>query len=300
MKALIDAGVTYESVEQVAAGYCFGTPRPPIPPAHPSPSPRTAHPSPSPRTAYPLPSPRTAQPLPSPRTAYPPRLTLLADREHRRLDVRPARCLPARHAPDPRRERQQQLQVRSTRPGPLRPLMADVAAFAFAVRVPGGPQHRLDGVVHHPPGTAYLPDLAGARATVLTSSKRVRSTGDRGRPDRVRPGRRLREDVARPARRQGGLDRPRVAPPQDDAHDGEPAVGVLSDLKRFPRSDARLCLPCPVVCSTSSFQHDSGFDRKSPPNPQIFGNAGIEHMEKYGTTVDHFAKIGYKNHLHRY
>ena len=202
MKALIDAGVTYESVEQVAAGDCFGTPRPPIPPAHPLPSPRTAHPSPSPRTAYPLPSPRTAQPLPSPRTAYPPRLTLLADREHRRLDVR--------------------------------------------------------------------------------------------------PGRRLREDVARPARRQGGLDRPRVAPPQDDAHDGEPAVGVLSDLKRFPRSDARLCLPCPVVCSTSSFQHDSGFDRKSPPNPQIFGHAGIEHMEKYGTTVDHFAKIGYKNHLHRY
>jgi len=43
----------------------------------------------------------------------------------------------------------------------------------------------------------------------------------------------------------------------------------------------------------------SGLDRKAPPNPQIFGNAGIEHMEKYGTTVDHFAKIAWKNHRHR-
>jgi len=43
----------------------------------------------------------------------------------------------------------------------------------------------------------------------------------------------------------------------------------------------------------------SGLDRNSPPNPQIFGNAGIEHMEKYGTSVDHFAKIAWKNHHHR-
>ena len=40
-------------------------------------------------------------------------------------------------------------------------------------------------------------------------------------------------------------------------------------------------------------------NRNAPPNPQIFGNAGKEHMEKYGTTVDHFAKIGWKNHKHR-
>ena len=36
----------------------------------------------------------------------------------------------------------------------------------------------------------------------------------------------------------------------------------------------------------------------APPAPQIFGNAGREHMEKYGTTPEHFAKIGYKNHKH--
>ncbi|KXJ16087.1 non-specific lipid-transfer protein [Exaiptasia diaphana] len=36
----------------------------------------------------------------------------------------------------------------------------------------------------------------------------------------------------------------------------------------------------------------------APVTPQMFGNAGREHMEKYGTTSDHFAKIAYKNHLH--
>ena len=34
------------------------------------------------------------------------------------------------------------------------------------------------------------------------------------------------------------------------------------------------------------------------PHAQMFGNAGIEHMEKYGTKPEHFAKIGWKNHKH--
>jgi acetyl-CoA acetyltransferase len=37
---------------------------------------------------------------------------------------------------------------------------------------------------------------------------------------------------------------------------------------------------------------------KAPGAPQIFGNAGREHMEKYGTTAEQFAKIGWKNHKH--
>jgi sterol carrier protein 2 len=37
---------------------------------------------------------------------------------------------------------------------------------------------------------------------------------------------------------------------------------------------------------------------KAPPAPQMFGNAGREHMEKYGTTKEQFAKIGWKNHKH--
>uniref|UniRef100_A0A8C2YLN9 Sterol carrier protein 2 n=1 Tax=Chinchilla lanigera TaxID=34839 RepID=A0A8C2YLN9_CHILA len=35
-----------------------------------------------------------------------------------------------------------------------------------------------------------------------------------------------------------------------------------------------------------------------PVAPQIFGYAGKEHMEKYGTKIEHFAKIGWKNHKH--
>jgi sterol carrier protein 2 len=37
---------------------------------------------------------------------------------------------------------------------------------------------------------------------------------------------------------------------------------------------------------------------KAPPAPQFFGNAGREHMERYGTKPEHFAKIGWKNHKH--
>nr|XP_039260753.1 non-specific lipid-transfer protein-like isoform X1 [Styela clava] len=36
----------------------------------------------------------------------------------------------------------------------------------------------------------------------------------------------------------------------------------------------------------------------APITPQLFGNAGIEHMEKYGTKPIHFAKIAWKNHKH--
>ncbi|MEG8180290.1 lipid-transfer protein [Nocardia terpenica] len=35
-----------------------------------------------------------------------------------------------------------------------------------------------------------------------------------------------------------------------------------------------------------------------PPAPWMFGAAGREHMKKYGSTAEHFAKIGYKNHRH--
>ena len=36
----------------------------------------------------------------------------------------------------------------------------------------------------------------------------------------------------------------------------------------------------------------------SPPAPQMFGNAGRDHMQKYGSEADHFAWIGWKNHKH--
>lgn len=37
---------------------------------------------------------------------------------------------------------------------------------------------------------------------------------------------------------------------------------------------------------------------KAPFTPQIFGNAGRDHMKKYGTKPEHFAKIAWKNHKH--
>jgi sterol carrier protein 2 len=40
-----------------------------------------------------------------------------------------------------------------------------------------------------------------------------------------------------------------------------------------------------------------GFE-SAPPTAQFFGNAGREHMERYVTRPDAFAKIGHKNHKH--
>ena len=37
---------------------------------------------------------------------------------------------------------------------------------------------------------------------------------------------------------------------------------------------------------------------KGPFAPKLFGNAGREHMEKYGTKAEHFGKIAWKNHKH--
>lgn len=39
-------------------------------------------------------------------------------------------------------------------------------------------------------------------------------------------------------------------------------------------------------------------DKVPPMAPLLFGNAGREHMEKYGTKPEHFAKIAEKNHRH--
>jgi acetyl-CoA acetyltransferase len=37
---------------------------------------------------------------------------------------------------------------------------------------------------------------------------------------------------------------------------------------------------------------------ETPFAPQMFGNAGREHMERYGSNPDHYAWIGWKNHRH--
>ncbi|WP_336087403.1 lipid-transfer protein [Nocardia sp. SSK8] len=40
------------------------------------------------------------------------------------------------------------------------------------------------------------------------------------------------------------------------------------------------------------------YEPRFPPAPWMFACAGLEHMERFGTTLEHFAKIGYKNHKH--
>lgn len=37
---------------------------------------------------------------------------------------------------------------------------------------------------------------------------------------------------------------------------------------------------------------------KTPMAPRLFGNAGLEHIQKYGTKVEHFGKVAEKNHRH--
>jgi acetyl-CoA acyltransferase len=39
-------------------------------------------------------------------------------------------------------------------------------------------------------------------------------------------------------------------------------------------------------------------DPTAPVTVQMFGNAGREHMKRYGSTPEHFAWIGWKNHFH--
>ena len=40
------------------------------------------------------------------------------------------------------------------------------------------------------------------------------------------------------------------------------------------------------------------FEFAFPPAPWMFGAAGVEHMQRYGTTTEQFAKVGEKNHRH--
>lgn len=44
--------------------------------------------------------------------------------------------------------------------------------------------------------------------------------------------------------------------------------------------------------------HITREESDAPFAAQMFGNAGREHMEKYGTTKEQFAKVAYKNHKH--
>jgi len=65
--------------------------------------------------------------------------------------------------------------------------------------------------------------------------------------------------------------------------------GSLS-AKYFDRTN-----PMDKHMETMSSIHDI---TNGPFAAQLFGNAGVEHMKKYGTKPEHFAKIAVKNHKH--
>lgn len=56
-------------------------------------------------------------------------------------------------------------------------------------------------------------------------------------------------------------------------------------------------------CGSPLFRHMEAMQRErgasdAPPAPQLFGNAAREHMERYGSKPESFARIGMKNHRH--
>ncbi len=67
--------------------------------------------------------------------------------------------------------------------------------------------------------------------------------------------------------------------------------------RRAPSASSTPIAPCPMDKHMKVMVEMRGF-AKAPAAPQMFGNAGREHMEKYGTKPEVFAKIGYKNHKH--
>ncbi len=51
-------------------------------------------------------------------------------------------------------------------------------------------------------------------------------------------------------------------------------------------------------CFNATYEMLPDNNSKASFAAQVFGNAGIEHMKRFGTKAEHFAKIGYKNHKH--
>ncbi|XP_077981352.1 sterol carrier protein 2-like [Glandiceps talaboti] len=68
-------------------------------------------------------------------------------------------------------------------------------------------------------------------------------------------------------------------------------------MKRGPLSSQNFDRTSPMDKHVEMMFNTRGMTQ-SPLTPQMFGNAGREHMEKYGTKPEHFAKIAYKNHKH--
>ncbi|XP_055257622.1 sterol carrier protein 2 isoform X1 [Moschus berezovskii] len=68
-------------------------------------------------------------------------------------------------------------------------------------------------------------------------------------------------------------------------------------MEKGPISLSNKNSPHPVDKHVEIMSNKCGLS-SDPVAAQMFGHAGKEHMEKYGTTLEQFAKIGWKNHKH--
>ena len=121
----------------------------------------------------------------------------------------------------------------------------------------------------------------------------------------LRPARALR---ARPHRHPGRqrqqqlLDRLVGAVPRSPGGPAaaSPTARSRSASRRWRRARSASSTPTAPTRSTSTRWRcsRSAIRRSRPPAPQMFGNAGRDHMDKYGSKPDHYAWIGWKNHKH--
>ncbi len=75
------------------------------------------------------------------------------------------------------------------------------------------------------------------------------------------------------------------------------AVG-FEKMEKGPISRSAGTKPSPMEAHGKKMFELRGYNQDAPVTAQFFGNAGKEHMELYGTTAEHFAWIGWKNHKH--
>ena len=99
--------------------------------------------------------------------------------------------------------------------------------------------------------------------------------------------------TARPARRALYMARQSV-------EGGLADCALRSASRRWRRARSASSSPTAPTRWTSTWQAmiELRGCEDAPPAPQLFGNAGREHMERYGTKPEHFARIGWKNHKH--
>ena len=134
---------------------------------------------------------------------------------------------------------------------------------------------------------------AGLRRLLLRRLDLRPARALRARPDRD-PGRQRQQQLL--DRHLGAVPR---APGGHAA--GSPTARSRSASRRWRRArsaSSTPTAPTPLDKHVDARCSRCASPRSRPLAPQMFGNAGRDHMEKYGSEPDHYAWIGWKNHKH--